>query len=215
MTWRSYIYPQTIARFASLYNKDIRVVEEHGRNKILVNGSPQSGPYIEKLWKQACRAFAIPKKFSPESILVMGIAGGTVIHLLSLWYPHAKITAVDIDQTMIDIGKRFFGLKQMKNLVMKQADAKVFVSQEGQKSHHYDLIIVDLSFGRIIPAFVIREDFLKDIKTLKGKNGLAVINFLRERQYREISKHLKQTLANLFERVAEKAIFFNRFFCVR
>src|SRR3990167_925734 len=101
MDWRSYIYPQTIERFSTVYNHDIRVVEDHGKLKILVNGSPQSGPYIEKLWKNALRSFGFPKKIVPKSILVLGIAGGTVIHLLHQWYPEAKITAVDIDQTMI------------------------------------------------------------------------------------------------------------------
>lgn len=215
MTWKSYIYPQTIAHFSSPYNKDIRVVEEHGRNKILVNGSPQSGPYIEKLWKQACRAFGIPSSFTPSTVLILGIAGGTVIYLLKGWYPKVKITAVDIDQTMIDIGKRFFGLNKIKNLVMKQTDAEEFVSRESRGNHRYDLIVVDLSFGRNIPAFVTRKEFLKDIKTLRTKEGVALVNFLREKEYREMSEDLKHTLTELFNYVTEKGIFFNRFFCAR
>lgn len=212
MTWKSYIYPQTIARFTSPYNKDIRVVEEHGRYKILVNGSPQSGPYIEKLWKQALRSFGIPKKLVPSYVLVLGIAGGTVIRLLHDWYPKANITAVDIDKTMINIGKKYFGLNTMKNLTIKNMDAQKFVFN---KNTIYDLIIVDMSFGRNIPTFVTNREFLSDIKALMGKHGVVVINFLREKEYKEISEDLKCTLMDLFDYVAEKAIFLNRFFVVK
>lgn len=212
MTWKSYIYPQTIARFTSPYNKDIRVVEEHGKNKILVNGSPQSGPYIEMLWRQALGSFKIHKTMRPSSILILGIAGGTVIHLLHSWYSKAAITAVDIDKTMISIGKKYFGLSTIKNLTIRNADAEKFVSL-----HHkqYDIIIVDMSFGRIIPQFITSKKFLSDIKELVSENGVIVINFLREKEYRGKSEDLKWMLKDLFDSVAEKAIFLNRFFVVK
>lgn len=209
MSLLSYIYPQTIARFTSPYNKDIRVVEEHARYKILVNGSPQSGPYIENLWKRACQSFGIPQKHVPRSILVLGIAGGTVIHLLRHWYPKARITAIDIDKTMIDIGKKFFELDRINNLILKKADAKNFIHQTKQK---YDLVIVDLSFGRNIPTFVSMHRFLSAIKKLRTHQGVIIINFLREKEYREISDTLKNTLLQIFATVREKPIFLNRFF---
>lgn len=203
MTWLSYIYPQTIAKFSSTFNLDIRVVEDHGRYKILVNGSPQSGPYIEKLWKRALGAFEFPKIISPKSILVLGIAGGTVIHLLHQWYPSAKITAVDIDRTMIDIGKKYFGLSRIKNLTIIRADARKTIKKK------YDLIIVDLSFGRNIPLFVTTRTFLLK---LKRYSNVIVINFLREKEYKEISDNLKYALMEIFPTVQEKQIFLNRFF---
>ncbi|EKD87445.1 MAG: Spermine synthase [uncultured bacterium] len=208
MDWRSYIYPQTIERFSTVYNHDIRVVEDHGKLKILVNGSPQSGPYIEKLWKNALRSFGFPKKIVPKSILVLGIAGGTVIHLLHQWYPEAKITAVDIDQTMIDIGKKYFELGKIKNLILKKSDANTYV----QKKSAYDIIIVDLSFGREIPVFVTTRKFLSALKKIRMGEGIVVINFLREKEYKEISGNLKKILVGLFPIVRDKQLFLNRFF---
>lgn len=205
MTWLSYIYPQTIARFSSAFNRDIRVVEEYGRYKILVSGSPQSGPYIEKIWKKALRSFGFLWQISPKSILVLGIAGGTVIHLLHKWYPSAEITAVDIDQTMIDIGKKYFGLSSIKNLTIIRADARKTIKNT------YDLIIVDLSLGRNIPTFVTSKSFLL---RLKRRSRMLVINFLREKEYREISDNFKKTLMEMFATVREKPIFLNRFFMV-
>ncbi len=212
MRWLSYIYPQTIARFSSSFNKDIRVVEEHGRYKVLVSGSPQSGPYIEKLWENACSSFGIPKQTSPQSILVLGIAGGTVIHLLRRWYPNTPITAVDIDQVMIDVGRNFFGLGILNKVLLINDEAQKFVAKSLKERRLYDFIIVDLSFGREIPAFVATRKFLSTLKKLCADQGAVVINFLREREYKGISNTLKNTLLNFFPTVREKPIFLNRFF---
>src|SRR3989344_2102034 len=111
MTWFSYIFPQTILRTSSKYNDDIRVNEERGKLKLLVNGSRESGEYIEKLWKEAFAAFGFGGLGSvTPSILVLGVAGGTVIHLLRRMFPAAAITGVDIDDVMLDIGRTYFGL---------------------------------------------------------------------------------------------------------
>lgn len=206
MTWKSFFYPQTIERFQSKYNKDIRVVEEHGRYKILVGGSPQSGPYIEKLWTKALQSFGFPGQFAPKSILVLGVAGGTVIHILHEWYASAKITAVDIDQTMIDIGKKYFSLTRLNNLTIVRADARKAVKK------NFDLIIVDLSFGRNIPSFVTSKAFLL---RLNRRGKVIVINFLKEKEYREISDTFKKILMEIFATVREKPIFLNRYFVVK
>ena len=214
MTWFSYIYPQTIARFSSSYNRDIRVVEEFGRYKLLVSGSPQSGPYIEKLWKAAFKSFKIHTQ-PIQSILVFGIAGATVIHLIRDQFARARIVAVDIDSQMIAIGRKFFGINRIPKLTIVCKDAKTFVPQELRKKRHYDLIIVDLSFGRHIPSFVSTEAFLRELKKLMSHNGTIVINFLREREYKDVSSRLKERLLRIFSGVSEKPIFLNRFFCVR
>lgn len=206
MTWLSYIYPQFVEKFTSKYNGEIKVVEEWGKNKILVDRSQQSGPYMDNVWRKTLRAFGFPNTYCPKTILVLGVAGGTVIYLLSKWYPNAKITAVDIDQTMIDIGKKYFGLNRIKNLTIIRNDARKAITKK------YDLIIVDLSCGRNIPTFVTSKQFLLD---LKRHSKMTIINYLREKEYREKSEKLKNTLLGIFASVREKSIFLNRFFVVQ
>jgi spermidine synthase len=38
---------------------------------------------------------------APERILVLGTAGGSLLHFLRHYYPQADITAVDIDNDLI------------------------------------------------------------------------------------------------------------------
>lgn len=210
MSFLSYIFPRTIAKLSSRYNKEIRINEEKGKLKLLVNGSRQSGEYIEMLWKEAFQSFGLPRK--AERILVLGVGGGTVIHLLRSHYPGAEIVGVDIDQTMIDIGKRYFDLETIENASFVCRDAELFVVNEPGR---FDLIIVDLFIGTHVPELVRKESFLKNLKKVLTKDGAIIINYLREFEYLEKSELLKKTLVTLFSHVSEKSVYNNRFFAAR
>lgn len=211
MTWLSYLFPQTVLRTSSRYNRDIRVNEENGTLKLLVNGARESGEYIRKLWKYAFSHFEKPKK-SPQSILVLGIAGGTLIHELSDRYPHAKIAGVDIDQTMIDIGKRYFGLDAISNLRCICANARNFIQRTKDR---FDMIIVDLFIGPDVPDFVSSLSFQQKINRLLTKNGCVVVNYLRQPGYEEKATELEALLRNLYGDVELVDRYNNRFFLVR
>ncbi len=213
MTWLSYIFTQTILQTSSKYNREIRVNEERGKLKLLVNGSRQSGEYIEKLWKEAFKAFGLPQSHlqgDPLQILVLGVGGGTVIQMLNAYYPNASIIAVDIDQTMIDIGKKYFGLDRLPNISFVCQDAEQFVQKKTKRP--YDLVIVDLFIGTHVPEVVRDENFLKNIKTMLMPRGSVVINYLHEFEYVKQSDELKELLERLFPSVIEKFNYNNRFF---
>jgi spermidine synthase len=207
MNWLSYIYPQELERFSSTYNHDIRVQIENGESKLLVNGSRQSGKYIHDLWQ-----FAIQKLFPHTPlpitrILVLGVAGGTVIHILHNMYPEAEITGVDIDPEMIRIGKTYFGLDKIEKLKVIESDAQKFTTKK-----KFDLIVVDLFSGRIIPDFVLSEKFHKHIQTMLIKNGSVFINYLREKEYGEKADTLEKILVELYAKVLHIDRYNNRFF---
>lgn len=210
MSFVSYIIPHTVRRYSTKYNRDIRVNIEFGKYKLLVNGSRQSGAYIEWLWKKAFRAFEMGSGLRAlqgltPTILVLGVGGGTVIHMLARRFPHAHITAIDIDPKMIEIALSYFGLSKIPNLTLVCADAKKFV----EKKARYDLVIVDLFIGAHIPEFV---GDIKFLTKLKERGRLIVINYLRELEYEEKSSVLEKRLNSIFERVREYSIARNRFF---
>ncbi|MEK7129445.1 MAG: methyltransferase domain-containing protein [Patescibacteria group bacterium] len=209
MSWFSYIFPQTIFRASSTYNRDIRINEERGKLKLLANGSRQSGAYIEQLWRRAFKAFGIIPNSPVRSILVLGVAGGTVIHLLRDRYLRSRIVGVDIDPVMIDIGKRYFGLDAIPSLRIVQGDAKQFVHRTTDR---FDLIIVDLFLGREIPAFVRSPIFLRRLRHILNSGGTVVINFLRELEYGMKSDKLMKILQKIFPTVSDFGMYHNRFF---
>ncbi len=215
MSWISYFIPQVIARFGSPYNRDIRVLEEKGKYKLLVDGSRQSGEYVLTLWQQAFCSFGIIPSPDVQSVLVLGVAGGTVIHLLHALYPDAFVTGVDVDGRMIDIGKKYFGLGKMKKLTLIVSDAKEFVALSAAKKKQWDMIVVDLFIGAAIPAFVGEEVFLRSLRGIMSPGGMVVINYLREREYGTLADLLLTKLRKIFHSVKDYEVCFNRFFVVK
>lgn len=208
MSWRSYIFPRILERFNTPYNKDVRVIEEHGKYKLLVHGSRQSGEYIKTLWQEALSSFGIIPSPDIKRILVLGVAGGTVIHMLHTIYPKAQIMGVDIDERMIAVGKKYFGLGGV-NIVVD--DARRFVKRSHKK---WDLIVVDLFIGASIPPFVGEEEFLVQLKHMLVPGGKVLINYLYELEYIRLSDLFLVKLRKLFRKASDFRIYFNRFFFV-
>ena len=213
MSWLSYFSPRTILRIFSPYNSDIRVMEESGKYKLLVEGSRQSGQYIADLWRYALSHLPIPRDMKMKNILVLGVAGGTIIHILKTKYIGASIVAVDIDPAMLAIGKKYFGLTALAPIRFVCADAKEFVKKE--KSCRYDLIVVDLFHGAEIPSFVLSKSFTLHLRRLLRPGGLLLINYLRERYYRQKSEILARLLRKNYREVSDAERFNNRFFLAR
>ncbi len=212
MTWLSYIFPQTVLITSSKYNKLIRVNEERGQYKLLVNGSRQSGEYIRHLWDHALNKFGINETLPIRNILVLGVAGGNVIRLLRRTFPTAKITGVDIDPVMIDIGIKYFKIDKIPDFKIVNADAGEFVNSN---KSHFDLIIVDIFFGRVSSDLTTQNKFLDKLKSIINPDGRVIINYLRELEYAGKSDRLSDTLKNIFKEVSDARIERNRFFCCR
>ncbi len=209
----SYIIPQKIAEFRTPLNAYIRINDEGGkRRKLLVNGSPQSGSYIDVLWDAAIGSFGIDRLTGIRKILVLGTAGGTVIHKVHALFPRARITGVEIDPVMIDIGKKFFDLDTITELRLVHADAKDFVAHASKHGYVYDLIITDISFGRVIPEFLTTRRFIHTIRSLVSAQGGVIVNYLRELEYAQKSDMFMSMLQNNFPVVKDHVIYRNRFF---
>lgn len=206
-----FLFPHVVVKTSSRYNPDICIIREWSGLTLLVNGSRQSGPYIKMLWEKALRAFHLHERKNIQSILVLGIGGGTVIELLSHRYPNASIVAVDIDQTVIDIAKQYFHVDRIARLTICCSDARRFVA----KKKKFDLIVVDLFIGREIPAIVSQSTLYERLKKMLSPQGIIILNFLRELEYQNKSNTLFDMLKRIFSDVRDYQIANNRFFYCR
>ena len=215
MSLLSYIVPRVVARYTSPFNRDIRVLEEKGKYKILVNGSRQSGEYVQKLWQYAFCEFGVIPSPDIRNILFLGVAGGTAVHLLHAMYPDAKLEGVEIDEKMIRIGKKYFGLDRVGSLTLVEGDAVKFLEKGVRTKKHWDMILVDTYVGPQIPDFVNSHRFLTLLHRTMSPRGTVIINYLRELQYLELSESLRKKLSEIFREVESTDINFNRFFMVK
>jgi len=122
----------------SKYNGDVKVLKTWGMGTyIQCNGLTQSGGIVEQIWKSTLKKI---KSNNIENILILGLGGGTLAKLLRKKYPSAKITGVEIDPIMIELGKKYLRLDDF-NVDIKIQDADSF------KLKGYDLVIIDTYLG--------------------------------------------------------------------
>lgn len=147
----------------SKFNRSIKVVRSLGFGTyIQVNNLTQSGGIVEEFWNETLRKI---KKEKINSVLILGLGGGTVAKLIKKYWPESEITGVEIDPVMIELGNRYLRLGDSKTKIVIQ-DAYNF------NSGGFDLVVVDIYCGSEFPKKFEEEEFLKKLT----KNKLVIFN---------------------------------------
>lgn len=206
----SYIIPQTLYTISSKYNKDIQVAFDRGSKRLLVNGICESGEEVRKFWTYAIPTLGIDTLSKIKKILVLGVAGGTIISDFHKIFPNAAIIGVEIDSVMISVGKQYFGIDEIPNFHIICADAEKFVKRDHKIV--FDLIVIDLYIARDIPSFVSRASFIRQVYALLNPKGSVFINYLKELDNPLDKKSLSHVLRDTFQTVRVADYQYNRFF---
>ncbi len=176
------------------YNGQLRVVRSWGLGTyIQSNGLTQSGGIVESMWKQTLSRIRHTNS-KIQTVLVLGLGGGTVVKLIKKFWPGTKITGVDIDPVIVELGKKHLGLGDIE-VNVKIMDASQYTKYNIQNTK-YDLVIVDLYNGDEFPEKFSSIVFLTSIKHCLSKRGMAVFNRLyykdKKREAEEFDKKLKK-----------------------
>lgn len=166
---------------------------------IQVDGLTQSGGVVSDVWKRTLKYINI-KEENPKKVLILGLGGGSVALLVRKIWPNSEITGVDIDPVIVELGSRHLGLgKSGVNAVIH--DAMKFVRQEVKSKKKYDLVIIDMYKGHDVPEKFTQDVFLKIIKKLLNKNGIAIFNRLYFGEKRKIAMKFGEKLQKVFNKV--------------
>jgi spermidine synthase len=155
-------------------NGKIRVVRSLGFGTYLqVDNLTQSGGVVYEIWKKTIKKIE-RQKSEIKNCLILGLGGGSVAKLVREYWPKAKITGVDIDPMIVELGTRHLGLDKKKVKIVI-GDASDFVQKTKDK---YDLILIDTYLGYDYPSQFESGSFLRQVLDLLNRNGLAVFNRL-------------------------------------
>lgn len=143
--------------------------------------------------------------FAIRNILILGLGAGSVVPIINRYYSGAKITGIEIDPVIIDVGKKYFALGEYNNLSIITEDAFSFIQQHYNDTYYrsstYDLIIVDLYVGERIPNKLKSKGFLQKVKGVLSKNGVVMINHLRSKGREKELKQFETLLRSVFTKV--------------
>ena len=174
----------------SKYTGDVKVVRSLGFGTYLqVGGITQSGGVVEEIWKKTLR-FVNRKSYIVNRCLILGLGGGTVARLIKEYWPEAKITGVEIDPVMIELGTKYLGLKR-NEIEIEIGDAYNFDSKG------FGLVVVDVYCGDKFPKKFENEKFLKKLT----KNKLVIFNRLYFGEKRKEAVRFGNKLEKIFSKI--------------
>lgn len=154
----------------------VRVGEDDGRRVLLVDGVVQSvavgdGP-VEGYWA------ALLPDVRPRRALLLGLGGGTVVHLLRRRFGPVAVVAVEADAEVLALARAEFGL-QWPELTVRLEDAFGFVAACRER---FDYVCVDLYRGEQPERGILTRPFLRGLKALANPGAEIALNLFLDRR---------------------------------
>ena len=110
-----------------------------------------------------------------KRVLVLGLGGGSIPIYLDRFLPDATIDTVELDPGVIDVAKKYFGLRETSRFHLIESDGRVFLNRHTEP---YDLIMVDAFTGSYIPFHLMTKEFYQLVRNRLAPHGVAAFNIL-------------------------------------
>lgn len=170
----SYLIPITIYKTKSSLSKTLEVTWYYGKLVLDSENANYSFGSLQRILKKGLRFIGFERIRKFESILVLGVAGGSVIKtLVDDVKFEGKITGVEIDAEVITLANKYFNLNKAPNLEIVMDDAFEFVLKTKEK---YDLIIIDIFQDIAMPNFLFEDFFIQRVQFLLNIKGFVLFN---------------------------------------
>jgi predicted membrane-bound spermidine synthase len=133
----------------------------------------------------------------PRRIAILGDAAGSVARGYGHFFPTTRVDAVEIDEKLTEIGKRYFHLSGPR-LHLYTADARPWL----QASHaHYDAIFLDAYRQPYIPFYLSTREFFELAADRLAPGGRIIINVGHPERSDALEKVLTATMREAFASV--------------
>ena|SRR6218665_1265006 len=170
----SYFIPINVYRKNSSVSKSIEITWNNGQLVLDSKSTNYSYGSLQRILRKGLKYIGFERIRKFESILVLGVAGGSVIKtLVDEIKFKGKITGVEIDQDIIAVANNYFGLEKIPNLEIVIDDAFEYVLKTKLT---YDLIIIDIFQDTTMPNFLFEDFFIQRINSLLNLNGFILFN---------------------------------------
>ncbi|HEY4621529.1 MAG TPA: fused MFS/spermidine synthase [Gaiellaceae bacterium] len=189
------------------YYQYIQVVEEEdGRRLLHLN----EGVAVHSVWRPdsvltggVWDAFlALPPLLGRdlERVAILGNAAGTTARALGVYYPAAAVDGVELDPAVSRVGRRYFGLDEIPQLEVHDADARPFLRATDQR---YDLIVVDAYHQPYVPFYLATREFFALVRQHLAPGGIVALNVAAVPDDKRLVQAVGTTLAAEFPQVLE------------
>ena len=112
-----------------------------------------------------------PKKI--QSILEIGFGGGRTAWYLHRFLPDVQVTSVELDPTVLELSRKYFGIKDEPNFQVVNSDGRLYLSNS---TNHYDVILIDAYRGPFVPFHLLTTEFYQIVKNHLAEGGVVAQN---------------------------------------
>ncbi len=135
----------------------------------------------------------------PKRVAMLGTAAGTTARAYARYLPDTTVDAVEIDGELLDIGRRYFGLRDSPHLNAITEDARPFLRRAKDR---YDVIMVDAYRQPYIPFYLTTKEFFALARDRLAPGGVVAINVGHPEGSDHLERVLSATLRSVFPNVA-------------
>ncbi len=203
----SFLIPINLVKKQSAFSKTLEVTYVNGTLVLDSLNTNYSYGSLQRILAKGLRYIGYKRIKKFDKILVLGVAGGSVIKtLVNEIKFKGEITGVEIDPNVIELANKYFNLNDIPNLNIYIDDAFEFVLKTNSK---FDLIIIDIFQDTQMPNFLFEDFFVNRINFLLNINGFILFNTmvlnpdheLRNKNYR--SKFSSDFSVRLYPKVEQ------------
>ncbi|MHC1705458.1 MAG: spermidine synthase [Tenuifilaceae bacterium] len=171
----SYLYPSSIEITSSDLNPYLEVVFREGKYNLNSANANYSCGGLYELFKLVFRDIKLDWK-RMDNVLILGFGTGCTVPLIQKYKPDCSILGVEIDEKVIELGKKYFDSDKYTNTTIVCRSAYDFIISTNQT---FDLIIIDVYLDTKVPAEIETLTFIKAMKKTLNPKGVIIFNKLK------------------------------------
>jgi len=107
------------------------------------------------------------------NLLEIGFGGGRTAWYLHKHVPALDITAVELDPAVVELAKKYFGVRPEERFKITVSDGRSFMLKSKDT---WDVIMIDAYRGPFVPFHLLTEEFYKLVKSKLKPGGVVVQN---------------------------------------
>jgi spermidine synthase len=172
--------PQVLFDRESPYTRVV-VVEDRGRRCLRFAGpagddqSCMDPSAPDRVVLEYVRDLSVLLAFAPPKprVLMVGLGGGSVVHMLQPRVPGLDLHVVELDPVVIEATRLHFGVKEGPGLRITCADGRAFLEKATET---WDVVLLDAYGEDNVPFTLTTVEFLRAVKARLRKGGVVVAN---------------------------------------
>lgn len=147
----------------------------------------QTSSYVKHMWRDAIKRVAKDLIFTEDKVqvLMLGLGTGGALKEFYRALPGCSITAVEYDETMIELTKRFRMYKPYPEPTIIYNDALKYLQQDGSV---FNLVVVDLFTDVGASEELTKEEFVRALRQHITIQSLILVNVYKNNSFLELFK---------------------------